>query len=113
MAKGRPKKIKVKIANLLKYLNDLPENHPTRQKLSPDKMLIIQRYVEELAYLETQIAELKMDIHEHGTVELFEQGTQKLRRQNPSCELYFSCWRQYRMTAAKINELLYNIVVVW
>ena len=35
---GRPKKIKVKIADLLKYLADLPETHPTRQKLTQDKM---------------------------------------------------------------------------
>lgn len=109
----RPKKIKCKIGDLIQYLDNLPESHPTKRKLTPDRYLIIKRYVEELQHLETVIARLKLDIYENGEIEIFEQGKQCLRRANPSMDLYFSSLRQYRLLVTKINELLYGVTVVW
>ena len=111
MARGRPKKPKVKIANLLKYLESLPVESPVKQSLTEDKMIVIRRYVEELAYLESVMLALKEDIHEQGEIENFVQGAQQLRRANPAIDMYFSTLWAYRQLINKINELVSGVVV--
>ncbi len=112
MAKrGRPKKPRVKIIDLVKYLDSLPAGNITKQSLTGDKMIIVRRYTEELIYLESVMLALKEDIHMQGEIENFVQGSQQLRRANPSLELYFSTLRAYRSLINKINELVSGVVV--
>lgn len=108
---GRPKNVKVKVASLLDYLASLPGDSPVKRYLTPDRMLSIQRYVEELVYLEGTLKRLKEDIYEQGEVEIFTQGVQQLRRANPSMELYFSTLRAYRALLNKVNDIIRGVEV--
>jgi len=109
--KGRPRNPKIKIADLLDYLDSLPnDNH---MKLTPDKLIIIKRYIEELQYLEKILGQVKADIDKQGEIEYFVQGKQKLRRVNPSMELYYSSLRAYRGLVNKIEEIIKGVEIDW
>ncbi len=111
--RGRPKNPRVHVAELLDYLDSLPEDSYVRQNLTPDRLIIIRRYIEEMAYLEDMLTRLKADIDAHGEVEIFTQGAQQLRRANPSVEMYHKTLRTYRGLVNKINELLRGVEVTW
>ena len=111
--RGRPRNIKVNIRDLYDYLSNLPENHPTKESLTPDKMTVIKRYILELQFLEKTLEDLKADIAEHGPVELFVQGEQRLRRANPSVQMYNATMRTYRGLINKIGELVKGVDVIW
>ncbi len=110
---GRPPNIKVNIRDLFDYLDLLPDDHVTKQNLTYDKMVIIKRYVQELIFLEGLLEELRADIEMNGPVELFEQGSQIMRRANPSVAQYNACMRTYRGLVNKIDELLRGIDLLW
>ena len=111
--RGRPKNVKVKVSSLLEYLEALPAESYVARNLTPDKMIWIKRYVEELGYLEAMLSRLKEDIDRHGEVEDFVQGAQRLRRANPSVDMYHKTLRTYRGLVNKINEILQGVEVVW
>ena len=111
--RGRPKNVKVNVRSLLEYLEALPAESYVARNLTPDRLIIIKRYVEELAYLEDMLTRLKTDIDAHGEVEIFTQGAQQLRRANPSVDMYHATLRTYRGLVNKINELLRGVEVVW
>ena len=111
--RGRPKNVRVNVKTLLEYLEALPAESYVARNLTPDKMIWIERYVEELEYLEAMLSRLREDIDQHGEVEVFVQGAQQLRRANPSVEMYHKTLRTYRGLVNKINELLRGVEVVW
>ncbi len=111
--RGRPKNPRVHVTELLDYLASLPEDSHVKQNLTPDRFIIIRRYIEELAYLEDMLTRLKADIDANGEVEIFVQGAQQLRRANPSVDMYHKALRTYRGLVNKINELLRGVEVVW
>jgi len=111
--RGRPKNVKVNVRSLLEYLETLPAESYVARNLTPDKMIWIKRYVEELEYLEAMLSRLREDIDQHGEVEDFVQGAQRLRRANPSVDMYHTTLRTYRGLVNKINELLRGVEVVW
>ena len=95
--RGRPRKPpkqKVKIADLLHYIEQLPEEDPIRQRLTTDKMIRVKRYVEELLYLEFVITNLKGDIEENGEIEV-KNGSQETRRTNPARTTYIDIIKAY------------------
>ena len=104
--RGRPRKIRVRIVALLEYLDGLPDDNSTKQRLTPDKMVVIGRYVQELEYLEGTLKRLKKDVAANGEVEVFEQGQQRLRRANPALEQYLSALRAYRGLVRQVSDLL-------
>ena len=111
--RGRPKNVRVNVKTLLEYLEALPAESYVARNLTPDKMIWIRRYTEELEYLEVLLSRLREDIDQHGEVEVFVQGAQQLRRANPSVDMYHATLRTYRGLVNKINELLRGVEVVW
>lgn len=109
--RGRPKKPKIKIAQLIKYLDELPEDSPIKRKVTYDQMMIVKRLVEELFYMESLIHSLKMDIHENNPVEDFVQGKQRMRRTNPAIPLYYEAVRSYKGYLREINSILHGVDV--
>lgn len=104
--RGRPRKVQVQITHLLDYLEALPAANPTKQRLTPDKMLVIARCVQELQYLDGTLARLKEDVATHGEVEEFVQGKQRLRRANPALEQYFTAVRNYKSLVRQVSDIL-------
>ena len=109
--KGRPKKPpkqRVKINNLLLYVEQLPENNPVKQHLTEDKMIRLKRYVEELLYLEFIIFNLKSDIEANGEIEVYKNGSQETRRTNPALTTYIDTVKTYNQLLRQVTELLRN-----
>ncbi|HZK52966.1 MAG TPA: hypothetical protein VFC84_01995 [Desulfosporosinus sp.] len=106
MARPRkPPKQKVKISDLLKYIENLAQDDPIRQHMTPDRMIRWKRYVEELEYLEFIIHGLKEDIAEHGSIELYVNGAQQTRRTNPALTTYSDLLKVYNQFFRMLSEI--------
>lgn len=108
MSVGRPRRKKVNIANLLDYIEKLPDDNLTKKNLTPDKMIKISRYIEELQYLDTIIKNLKFDIKKNGEIEIYKNGIQETRRANPALTIYLDTIKTYNQLFRQITEILRN-----
>lgn len=108
---GRPKKRRIKIRDVLKYVNSLPDDSDIKKRLTPEKILALQELVEQLEYLGASIVNLKRDIAERGEVEEFVQGNQKIRRVNPAMKLLLESYRMCRHTYSNIVEILGDVEI--
>ena len=65
------------------------------EKIPPEKKKVAEKLVEELRFMEETLAELKDQIREHGTIELFEPGKQSFLRENPALKAYNTTVQRY------------------
>ena len=108
-ARGRPKKPpkpKVKIGELLSYIERLPEDNLVKQQLTPDKMIRIKRYIEELQYLDYVIVNLKADIEINKVIEVYKNGAQETRRTNPALTTYIDSVKAYNQLLRQVSEII-------
>lgn len=111
MSVGRPRKPprkKVNISDLLDYIEQLPDDNLTKKNLTPDKMIKISKYVDELKYIETIIKKLKLDIKKNGEIEIYKNGSQETRRTNPALTTYLDTVKTYNQLFRQISEVLRN-----
>lgn len=102
----KPPKQKVKLKELLQYIEHLPADDPISRHLKPDKMIHIKRYIEELLYLEFVIVNLKKDIQLNGEIEIYKNGRQKTRRTNPALTTYIDTIKAYNQLFRQVSEIL-------
>lgn len=77
------------MSDTYKNLNDI-------LKLIPEeKKPIAKSLITELNFMKKTLQELKKEIKEHGTIELFKQGSQELYRESPACKTYLSMVGKY------------------
>lgn len=76
------------------------------QKIPEDKQTIAGRLVDELVFMQRTLADLKKQIDEKGTVELFEQGRQSFMRESPALKSYTMTIRQYSALYKQLCDLL-------
>lgn len=108
MARGRPRKQRVKVIEILDYIASLPEESELKQHMTPEKMVALKALVYQLESLDGMIVNLKADIAERGEIEMFEQGSQKLRRTNPAVSLLLEIYRLCRHTHSQIVAIIGN-----
>lgn len=75
-------------------------------KIPEDKQTIAARLVDELVFMQKTLADLKRQIDENGTVELFEQGKQSFMRESPALKSYNTTIRQYSALYKQLCDLL-------
>jgi len=113
----KPPKPKIKVNDILKYVEQLPPDDPVKQRLTPDKMIRIKRYIEELQYLDYIIIGLKADIEANGEIELYVNGAQQTRRTNPALTTYIDTVKAYNTLLRQVTEILrdveIDIIKVW
>lgn len=102
----RPPKPKVKIKDLLSYIEALPADDPIRKRLTPDKMIRIKKYIDELLYLDHVILGLKDDIDQNGEIEIYQNGIQRTRRTNPALTTYIDTIKAYNQLLRQVSEIL-------
>ena len=83
-------------SELKKILQSVPEN----------KKAIASRIAEELIFLNETLTELKAQIKENGTIELFEQGAQKFYRESPALKSYNVTINRYSQLYKQLTDLL-------
>lgn len=104
--RGRPPKQKVKIKDILSYIEQLPEDSSLKKRLTPDRLIRFQRYIEELLYLEYVIVNLKADIADNGEIEVYKNGNQETRRTNPALTTYVDVIKAYNQLFRQASEIL-------
>jgi len=75
------------------------------EKIPEDKKSIGESLVEELIFMKETLEELKKQIREKGTVELFEQGKQNFLRESPALKSYNTTVQRYSMLYRQLCDL--------
>lgn len=76
------------------------------QKIPENKKAIAERLCDELVFMQSTLADLKKQIKENGTVELFEQGTQSFMRESPALKAYNTTIQRYSTLYKQLTDLL-------
>ncbi|SPF56992.1 hypothetical protein SBF1_9710002 [Candidatus Desulfosporosinus infrequens] len=76
------------------------------QRLTPDKLIRLRMYCNELAKIKKYIDDAEQDIAEHGAVELFVQGAQQCRRKNPAMQNFLELERMYFTLFNRIERII-------
>lgn len=77
------------MSDTFKNLNDI------LKKIPDEKKPIAKSLITELNFMKKTLNELKKEIKEKGSVELFKQGSQELYRESPACKIYLSMVGKY------------------
>lgn len=107
--RGRPRKPakpKVRIKGLLGYVESLPPDDPLRARLTPDRMICLRKYVEELQYIDYVLLRLKDDVEEHDPIEVYVNGSQRTRRTNPALSTYNDMLKTYHYMLRQVTDIL-------
>ena len=84
----------------IKKLNDLVDLVPQ------EKQVVATRLVEELVFMAETLADLKENIKQHGTIELFKQGSQEFYRESPAVKSYSTLIARYGNMYKQLVDLL-------
>lgn len=76
------------------------------EKVPEDKKAIAGRLADELTFMHQALTDLKRQIKEHGTVELFQQGKQEFLRENPALKSYNTTIQRYSSLYKQLCDLL-------
>jgi hypothetical protein len=76
------------------------------QEVPEERRCIAESYTTELAFMLRTLDELRADIQDNGTVELFQNGAQVMRRENPALKSYNTTIQRYNQTFKQFIDLL-------
>ncbi len=71
-----------------------------------DKKELSERLIKQLAFMSVTLSELQETINTDGSVELFEQGSQRMLREHPAVKSYNSMIKNYNSTIKQLIDLL-------
>ncbi|TCO69511.1 hypothetical protein [Marinisporobacter balticus] len=91
----KEKEIKSEIARVKKLYKKLPK----------EKTKVLEGLINEAAFMKITLQELRENILEKGTTELFEQGEQKFIRKNPMVEIYTTMISRYSNVMKQLIDL--------
>ena len=92
----KEKKIKTEFNKLKKLFKNLEK----------DKVEMANRLMQQASFMYVTLLELQEIINEEGSVDLFEQGSQKMIREHPAVKSYNSMIKNYSATIKQLNDLL-------
>ena len=84
----------------LSELNKIVEQIPL------DKQTVAKNLVEEIVFLYDTMTDLKKQIKEHGTVELFSQGKQQFLRESPALKSYNVSVNRYKALYKQLVDMM-------
>lgn len=87
---------KRQISELNKIVKQIPE----------DKQTVAKNLIEEITFLYDTMADLKRQIAERGTVELFMQGKQQFLRESPALKAYNVSVSRYQALYKQLVDLM-------
>lgn len=75
------------------------------KNLGKDEKIYAERLIEQAAFMYATLTELQMIMNREGSIELFEQGAQKLLREHPAAKTYNKMIKNYTSTVKQISEV--------
>jgi hypothetical protein len=76
------------------------------KQVPEDKKPIATSLVKELAFMALTLDDLKLQVQEGGTVEMFKQGSQEFLRESPALKAYNTTVQRYSLLYKQLTELL-------
>ena len=76
------------------------------KQIPEDKILIAKGLIKELTFMAVTLDELKEQIEEGGTIELFKQGKQEFLRESPALKSYNTTVQRYSLFYKQLTDLL-------
>ena len=76
------------------------------KQVPEDKKPIAESLIKELTFMTLTLDELKEQIKETGTVELFKQGKQEFMRESPALKAYNTTVQRYSLLYKQLTDLL-------
>ena len=85
---------------------DIREFNKILKAIPEDKKYIGEKLVNELKFMSATLDNLKKQVEESGTVELFEQGKQRFTRESPALKAYNTTVQRYSLLYKQLTDLL-------
>ena len=85
---------------------DIKELNKLVKLVPEDRKPIAQTLVKELTFISRTLDELKAAVEEHGTVDLFKQGSQEFMRESPALKAYNTTIQRYSLLFKQFTDLL-------
>ena len=76
------------------------------KQIPEDKKLIAKGLIKELTFMALTLDDLKEQIKEGGTVELFKQGKQEFLRESPALKAYNTTVQRYSTLYKQLTDLI-------
>lgn len=76
------------------------------KQLEKDKVELANRLMQQAAFMFITLSELQQIINTEGSVDLFEQGSQKMIREHPAVKTYNATIKNYNATIKQLSDLL-------
>ena len=76
------------------------------EKIPEDKKTVAGRLADELIFMQATLADIKKQIKEYGTIELFKNGKQEMLRENPALKSYNTTIQRYSALYKQLTDLL-------
>jgi len=76
------------------------------KQIPEDKKPIGQSLIKELTFMALTLDDLKIQVEEGGTVEMFKQGSQEFLRESPALKAYNTTVQRYSLLYKQLTELL-------
>lgn len=76
------------------------------EKIPEDKKAIAARIADEIIFLQGTLADLKKQIKEYGTIELFKNGKQEMLRESPALKAYNISIQRYSALYKQLADML-------
>ena len=76
------------------------------KQVPEDKKPIAASLVKELTFMALTLDDLKVQVKEGGTVELFKQGSQEFLRESPALKAYNTTVQRYSLLYKQLTDLL-------
>lgn len=76
------------------------------KQIPEDKKPIGESLIKELSFMAVTLDELKEEVTERGTIDLFKQGSQEFLRENPALKAYNTTVQRYSLLYKQLTDLL-------
>ncbi len=76
------------------------------KQVPEDKKPIAESLIKELLFMTNTLDDLKEQVEERGTVDLFKQGSQEFIRESPALKAYNTTVQRYSLLYKQLSDLL-------
>jgi len=76
------------------------------KELEEDKKAIADGLLDELAFIRISLEEIKVDLLEHGFVDIMPQGDYEIRREDPASKSYIKLLQKYKDITKDLIKML-------
>lgn len=85
---------------------DLRELKKLSKQVPDDRKVIAEKLIKELVFMAKTLTELRGAVEKDGPIDLFKQGRQEFKRENPALKAYNMMIQRYSLLNRQLTDLL-------